>query len=94
MKWSPTLPIGTTLKGGKGGRIEQNAQERRPYFSYSRVGSQEPLIYFCRGNFHDLEFCGMLAEGNSSHGYCEQKDWPPPFHWLDFMGQLFFFYCQ
>ena len=37
----------------------------------------------------DTEFCGTLTEGETSHrdGFCDRKEWPTPFLWIDYMGQ-------
>jgi len=40
---------------------------------------------FFRGHFTDSEYCGMLVEGETSHGYCDRKEWPLPFTWLSYL---------
>lgn len=35
-----------------------------------------------------VEFCSTLAEGNTSHGYCDRKEWPKPFLWFKYIGKF------
>lgn len=40
---------------------------------------------FFRNHFMGVEFCSTLAEGNTSHGYCDRKEWPKPFLWFKYI---------
>ncbi|XP_020601605.1 uncharacterized protein LOC110040668 [Orbicella faveolata] len=40
--------------------------------------------YF-RNHIMGVEYCSTLAEGNTSHGYCDRKEWPEPFLWLKYI---------
>ena len=40
------------------------------------------------GRLTDEEYCAMLPEGDTSHGFCD-REWPGPFYWFDYMvGKL------
>lgn len=50
---------------------------------------------FCSDRFVESEYCGRLADGQTSHGFCDQKEWPSPFtFFLNDVGQSSFFYCK
>ena len=46
-----------------------------------------PLFLFCSHRFIEAEACALMAEGETSHGFCDQKEWPPPFQSIDYLGQ-------
>lgn len=39
------------------------------------------------------EYCSTLAEGDTSHGFCDRKEWPSPFFWLNYLGLLYIYLC-
>lgn len=34
-----------------------------------------------------VEYCSILGKGNTTHGYCDRKDWSEPFLWLKYIGK-------
>ena len=36
---------------------------------------------------YDAEYCGWLPEGDTGDAFCDLKEWPSPFHLLDYLGQ-------
>ena len=48
------------------------------------------LVYFPFSDefsIYDAEYCGSLPEGDTGDTICDLKEWPSPFHWLDYLGQ-------
>ena len=44
-------------------------------------------VFFSRTHVMGTEYCSTLAEGDTSHGYCNRKEWPIPFSWLKYLGK-------
>lgn len=50
----------------------------------NRIAAECPNFFSHR--FIEAEACAFMAEGETSHGFCDQKEWPPPFQWIDYLG--------
>lgn len=62
----------------------------------SHMHSQSAYFFFFYSHrFIDVEACASMADGETSHGFCDQKEWRPPFDWMDYLSQSgFSFYYR
>ena len=46
------------------------------------------FVFFPFSNdFNEAEYCGFHPEGDTDDVFCDIKEWPSPFHLLDYLGQ-------
>lgn len=50
----------------------------------NRIVAECPNFFSHR--FTEAEACAFMAEGETSHGFCDQKEWPLPFQFVDYLG--------
>ena len=43
------------------------------------------IVDIFRDDFVNAEYCALLGEGNTSHGYCKRTNWPRPYFYARYL---------